>query len=253
MERALKEKPFFFDSRRKIAIMPSKEEAIHYAAEHFVEVAQQAINKRGGFFVALSGGSTPKALYELLLSAYRSKIDWTKVHLFFSDERAVPPQDPNSNYRMAMDAGFASLPIPKEQIHRMVAEENIEENALKYEKLLDTLPGGSFDLMLLGMGEDGHTASLFPKTHGLHAEGRQVIANFLPDKEIWRMSVTFECINHSRNILVFVLGASKADMVQKVFYGPFLPDLLPIQRVGSEQNPALFLFDRDAAMHNFKR
>ena len=152
---------------------------------------------------------------------------------------------------MALESGFSSLPIPKHQIHRMHAEENIEENALAYESLLLKIPDGCFDLMLLGMGEDGHTASLFPKTHGLHADNRLVIANFIPDKDSWRMSVTFDCINHSRAIWVLVLGASKADMLHQLFYGPYQPDLLPIQRIGTEQKPALFLMDREAAPKNF--
>jgi 6-phosphogluconolactonase len=242
---------FTFDVRRKMAILNTEEEAIQYSAEYIVKVANEAIEKRGAFYVALSGGSTPKAIYKSLISQFSDAIDWSKVHLFFSDERAVGPNDPESNYKMAMDAGFDQLPIPKSQIHRMQAEDEIENGALAYEELLNNLPGALFDLVMLGMGDDGHTASLFPKTHGLHAEERLVIANFIPSKDSWRMSLTMECINHSRSILVCIFGEKKAAMVKKVFYGPYIPNDLPIQRVGTELNPALFVMDKPAAFFNF--
>lgn len=242
---------FTFDVRRKMAILPTEEEAIQYSAEYIVKVANDAIEKRGAFYVALSGGSTPKAIYNILITQFRDAIDWTKVHLFFSDERAVAPNNPESNFKMAMDAGFDQLPIPKSQIHRMQAESEIENGALAYEDLLTQLPGSLFDLVMLGMGDDGHTASLFPRTHGLHAEDRLVIANFIPSKDVWRMSLTMDCINHSRSILVCIFGEKKAPMVKKVFYGPYIPDDLPIQRVGTEINPALFVMDKPAAFFNF--
>lgn len=234
-----------------MAILPTEAEAILFAAEHFVKTANEAIEKRSAFYVALSGGSTPKAIYKLLISQFRNAIDWSKVNLFFSDERAVGPNDPESNYKMAMDAGLDTLPIPKTQIHRMQGEGDIEASALAYEELLNKLPGSLFDLVMLGMGDDGHTASLFPKTHGLHAEERLVIANFIPEKDAWRLSLTMECINHSRSILVCVFGEKKAAIVKKVFYGPYLPDDLPVQRVGTELNPALFVMDKAAASFNF--
>jgi 6-phosphogluconolactonase len=114
------------------------------------------------------------------------------------------------------------------------------------------LPNGVFDLVMLGMGEDGHTASLFPKTHGLHAEDRFVIANFIPQKNVWRMSLTFECINAARNIVIYVLGKSKASMVKQVLSGPYQPDDLPIQRVGTREHKALWVFD-NAAAENLNR
>lgn len=251
MASTLNARIFTFDVRRKMAILPTEQEAIQFAAEHFVKSAKDAIEKRGAFYVALSGGSTPKAIYELISKEYSQEIDWSKVHLFFSDERAVPANSPESNYKMALDAGFKHLPIPPDQIYRMQAESNIEENALAYEALLQKLPGALFDLVMLGMGDDGHTASLFPKTHGLHAEGRLVIANFIPEKDVWRMTLTTECINHSRSIFICIFGEKKASMVKKVFYGPNKPNELPIQAIGSESNPAFFVMDKSAASFNF--
>src|SRR5262249_37810698 len=153
-----------------------------------------------------------KAIFERLTKPpYSTRIDWSKVHLFWSDERAVPPDHPDSNYRMAMEAGLSKMDIPASQIHRMHAETAIEDNARLYEKTIQhVLKLNSFDLVMLGVGEDGHTASLFPDTEALHApEERSVVANYLPDKKIWRMTFTFSCINRARHSVVYVLGASK--------------------------------------------
>ena len=129
---------------------------------------------------------------------------------YMSDERAVPPDHPDSNYRMAMEAGFNQFNIPEEHIYRMKAETDIETNAVEYEKLIESLLSkGIFDLVMLGMGEDGHTASLFPKTHGLHTNGRLVIANYVPTLNTWRMTLTFNCINQATHIVVYVIGKNK--------------------------------------------
>ena len=160
----------------------------------------------------------------------------------------MPPESEESNYHMAMAAGFASLPLKPENIFRMKAEENIEKNALEYEKLILTrIPNKVFDATLLGMGEDGHTASLFPMTHGLKVQNRLVIGNFVPRLDTWRMSLTFDCINASQHILLYVLGKSKAEMVERVLTGPYEPDLLPIQKVGTPIHRALWILDNDAA------
>lgn len=215
---------------------------LRFCADQVVELAREAIEKRGKFSMALSGGSTPKALYKLLASeGYAGQIDWSKVYLFWSDERSVPPDHPESNYGMAMAAGFDQLPIPQNQIFRMKAESQIEEHALEYEKLLlKTLEGGRLDLVMLGMGPDGHTASLFPHTEALHApEGRLVVANFVPKFETWRMTFTYELIHRARHISIYVLGASKREMVGEVLHGPYEPDRLPIQGVSG----ALWIVD----------
>lgn len=237
------------DDKRDLAVPGDKHATIAFCVEHFIYVAQQSIALHGHFAVALSGGSTPKAIYTQLASEdNRKKIDWEKVLLFWSDERAVPPESDESNYRMAMESGFGHLPLLEENIFRMPADEDLEEGALEYEKILKKkLPNGRFDLVMLGMGEDGHTASLFPQTHGLHAKQRLVIANYVPQKNTWRMTLTFDCINQGRNIVVYVLGKDKAAMVKRIFQDPYQPDLLPAQRVGTVDHKALWVLDNEAS------
>jgi 6-phosphogluconolactonase len=144
-------------------------------------------------------GLDTHAIYQnLSLPASIKRIDWSKIFLFWSDERPVPPEHPESNFFMAMQAGLAKLPIPSSQIFRMHAENEIEKRAREYEKTIQrVLNGRPFDLMMLGMGEDGHTASLFPDTKGLDAKDQLIIANFVPQKKSWRMTVTFKCINNA--------------------------------------------------------
>ncbi|GAB5411705.1 MAG: 6-phosphogluconolactonase [Chlamydiales bacterium] len=219
----------------------NKEETLAYAVNHWIETAKKAIAKNGSFRVALSGGSTPKAIYEKLSQEHTNSIDWSKVHLFWGDERTVPPTDPESNYKMAMDAGLAKLPIPKNQIHRMVAETNIEENATAYEQLLST----PLNLVMLGMGEDGHTASLFPNTAALSEKSRLVIPNLIPQKNTTRMTLTFPAINQAHAIVFYVLGDSKKDMIKKIFHEP--EHEFPSQLIGTPQNKALWILDSSAA------
>jgi 6-phosphogluconolactonase len=245
-------KTVFFDDRRDIAIPGNARETTLFCAEQFLKIGNAAIQERGVFNAALSGGSTPKAIFQLLASPeLRSQIDWKNVVLFWSDERNVLPDDPQSNYKMAMDAGFASLPLKKENIHRMPAEGEAieaEDAAKEYEKLiLKLVPKASFDFVMLGMGEDGHTASLFPKTHGLHAEERLTIVNFVPQLNTWRMTLTYECINQSKNISIYVIGKNKAAMVKKVLSAPSEPDEFPIQKIGTRKHKALWILDTDAA------
>lgn len=223
---------------------------IAFCAEQWIAIAQEAISKNNIFTVALSGGSTPKAIYEKLSSPeYNKRISWDKVLLFWSDERCVPPDDPDSNFHMAINAGFAKLPIPPANIFRMPADSNdIERGAKQYEDLiLDVVPKAEFDLVMLGMGEDGHTASLFPKTHGLHSADRLVIANYIPQKNTWRMTLTFKCINAARHIDIYIIGKNKAAMVKHVLTSPYQPDEIPIQRVGTPASKALWIVDQGAA------
>lgn len=231
--------------RRKIVVPGDKETTIVYAVEHFISCAESAISSKGSFKVALSGGSTPKLIYQkLALPEYRDKLQWSKVHLFWSDERSVPPDDKESNYHMAIIEGkLGTLPIPKEQIHRMVAESEIEKNAAAYEALIKE----PFDLMMLGVGEDGHTASLFPGTSALFVLDRLATANFVPQKNTWRMTLTYTCINAAKNIAVYMLGIDKKHIAQKILLSPYQPDLYPSQRVGTPLNQALFILDTDAA------
>lgn len=236
------------DSRRELIVPGNYNVTLAFCVDHFIKTAKKAIDDHDAFFVALSGGSTPKAIFERLTSSsFADKIDWTKVHLFWSDERSVPHNDPESNYHMAMQAGFEKMPIPKQQIHRMVAETDIEKNAQLYEKIIyKVLQNKPFDMIMLGMGEDGHTASLFPNTEGLKETKRLVVANHILQKGTWRMSMTFPCINSASCIVFYVLGASKKEMLARVLGQN---NEFPSQHVGTEKNPALWIAD-DAAAAN---
>lgn len=239
-----------FDERRDIIIPGNTEETIEFCVKQFIQIGQEAIENQSFFAVALSGGSTPNAIFKKLgESPYNKQLDWTQVLCFWSDERSVPPNHPENNYHMAMEAGLSTLPIPPENIFRMPAEFDIEENARLYEqKILEYIPSGSFDLMMLGVGEDGHTASLFPLTHGLHTAKEQLVtANYVPQKQTWRMSVTYECIERAKVICIYALGKNKAAIVTKVLAGSYDPDHLPSQRIGTPTHKAIWILDQDAS------
>ncbi|MGE3953771.1 MAG: 6-phosphogluconolactonase [Parachlamydiales bacterium] len=230
------------NERWQLARLPSTHEAHLFAAQHFISCANRAIKERGLFTVALSGGSTPKAIYQLLATPdFHGKVDWNRVLLFWSDERAVPPDHPDSNYRMAMEAGLGKLPLLPEHIFRMHADTDLEVNAAAYDHLIQEKAGGQFDLMMLGMGEDGHTASLFPDTEALKVTTWSVVANYIPKFDAYRMTVTFPCINASRNIALYVLGESKRPMLTEILRGP--ENRYPVQRVGTPHHPALWITD----------
>lgn len=235
------------DARRKIALPGDHDITLSFAADLWIQIANESIQDHGFFAVALSGGSTPKKIFQKL-GSMEERVDWSKVFLFWSDERSVPPTHPDSNYRMALEeGGLAKLPISKNQIFRMVAEEEIEANAKAYEDvILDKLGSHPFDLVMLGMGDDGHTASLFPHTEALTVTGRLVVPNFVPQKNAWRMTFTYECINRSLHICMYVTGAPKAEIVQKVLFGPFDSDTYPSQLIGTQTNPALWIVDTEA-------
>ncbi len=239
-------KPTSWDEHRELVIPGNYDMTVSFCVEHFIFLAKQAIEKYGNFFVALSGGSTPHAIFERLSISSQNALDWSKVYLFWSDERSVPPTDKSSNYLMAMESGLKKLSIPKENIHRMVAEENIEENAKNYENIIKaTLKDRAFDLVMLGLGEDGHTASLFPNTEGLQVKDRLVIANFVPQQNTWRMSLTFTCINNASHIVFYVLGAGKKNILAEVLKKE--PAIYPAQRVGTKDKKALFIADEASA------
>ena len=218
---------------------------LHYAAEHFIECCKEAIQDHGAFYVALSGGSTPKELFTILTTGdYAREIEWDKIHLFWGDERSAPPTSSESNYHMAMKAGLEKMPIPPHHIHRMVAEKDIEKNAALYEKNLRNILGDrSLDLVMLGIGEDGHTASLFPNTEALTAKGKLVVANHVPQKDTFRMTFTFECINSATHIVFYVIGKAKHPILSHVFSKP---PSFPCQFVGTPENPALWIADTEA-------
>jgi 6-phosphogluconolactonase len=237
-----------FDDRRKIIVPGDDITTVQFCIEQFLSLAKEAIDDHDYFAVALSGGSTPKAIFQGILESKNcSAVDWRRVLLFWGDERCVPQDHPDSNYRMAMEAAFSKLPIPPENIFPMPVEGDLKHDAKVYEELIQNKTSGIFDLVMLGMGEDGHTASLFPKTAALHEEKILVAENYIPGKNAWRMTLTCPCINVARNIIVYVLGANKAQMIKKVFLEPYQPDILPIQKIGTPSHPALWVMDSTAA------
>ena len=220
-----------------IKIPGNYEETLQYCIDHFIEIANHAIQTRDAFHVALSGGSTPKALFQKLASPpFAKEIDWSKVRIYWSDERCVPKDHPDSNYKMAMDAGLSSLNIQKEHIFRMEGELDPQEAAERYQKILPE----RFDLIMLGMGDDGHTASLFPNTKALDEKTHLVAANEVPQKETWRLTLTYPCLDKARQIVIYVLGSAKAEIFKKV---STTPQAYP---VGKVKNP-LFICDSEAA------
>lgn len=238
-----------FDKGRDIVIPGNAEETILFSVYQLLQIGSEAIQEKGIFTVAVSGGQTPQAIFkELSKPIYQQALDWSKVLCFWSDERSVPPNHVENNYFSAMQAGLSEIHLLPENIFRMQAEENIEENALAYEQLIrQKIPSCQFDLIMLGLGEDGHTASLFPRTHGLHANDRLVIANYIPQKHTWRMSLTYECIHKAKNRCIYVMGTSKANVVARVLLGPYDPDNLPAQRVGIPTQKALWILDKEAS------
>ncbi len=233
-----------WDSRRDLFIGKTKEETIAFAVEHWIHTAKRSIQQKGHFAVALSGGSTPEAIYKELA---KQTLDWSRVFLFWGDERSVPPTDPQSNYKMAMESGFDRLPIPKNQIFRMQAESHLEKNCADYEDLIRRLlPHSLFDLVMLGVGEDGHTASLFPNTAILEEREKLVGSVYVPEKKTWRMSLTFKAIDQSALAVVYALGSSKEAIIPLVLHGA-LKSSFPASRVGTEEHKALWIMDKDAS------
>jgi 6-phosphogluconolactonase len=235
-----------WDERREIAA-PGTAEATHlFCVKHFIAAYEEAVADKGSFFVALSGGSTPKIVFNILTSPpYVSKIDWSKVHLFWGDERSVGATDPDSNFKMAMDAGFSSVAIPFFQIHRMEGEKDIEAGALAYEKIIrKELQGKGLDYLILGMGDDGHTASLFPGTKALEEKDRLVVANHVPQKDTYRMTFTFPYINAAKHIVIYVVGKKKHEKVKEI--RALKENVYPIQRVGTKEHKALWIIDDEA-------
>jgi 6-phosphogluconolactonase len=221
------------------------------AAALFVELAICSIEEKGRFNVALSGGGTPEPVYAALAGPeYNCKVDWSKVNLFWGDERPVPPTNTDSNYRMVREALLDRIHIPETNIHRVHAEMDIRLAAFEYEEELREYFEGEwpdFDLVFLGMGRDGHTASLFPYSAGLNEDYRWFIANYAPSRETWRLTLTANVINAARFVLVLVRGKAKAETVRDVLEGSRNPDKYPIQRISPTDGEMVWLLDEDAA------
>ncbi|HEX8843200.1 MAG TPA: 6-phosphogluconolactonase [Pyrinomonadaceae bacterium] len=238
----------------QVLIFDTAEEVARAAADRFMEIARLAINERGRFLVALAGGSTPKRAYELLVSEpFRSGLDWTKVHVFFGDERSVPPDDAESNYRMANEAMLSLLPIPGKNVHLIRGVGDVVANARLYEDELRTYFNDAewprFDLVLLGMGDDGHTASLFPNSSALK-EGREwVTSNWVEKFDAYRITLTAPAINHAAHILFLVTGENKAERLAEVMGDVRETERLPAQLITPVDGSLEWFIDKAASRY----
>lgn len=240
----------------KIIVLDDFQALTRKAAEEFCEKAQEAISQRGRFTVALSGGSTPKELYLLLASddaPFKEQLNWDKIHLFWGDERCVPPDHADSNYRMVDECLLSKVPLSPENIHPILTRDGDKaKTADDYEKILRRffrLPDGGFpkfDLILLGMGSDGHTASLFPGSSALHEKKRLVaiVKNETNDSD--RITLTPPSLNNARSVMFLVSGKSKAQILKNVIEGGYEPERFPAQIIRPTNGKALWLLDKSA-------
>jgi len=231
-------------------------EVTKLAADLFASSVASAVAARGVARIAISGGSTPRTVFALLAdpsAPYLTSIPWQQVQLFWVDERCVPPTHEESNYRMTKAAMLDKIPLPTENIHRMEGELEPEEAASRYEAAIRTafrLEGAetpTFDMIWLGLGPDGHTASLFPHTEGLHEMARIVIANHVPQKDTWRITLTWPVIVQGREVAFLIEGEEKAEMVRTVFGGAYDPETLPAQLIRPASGKLTLLLDSAAA------
>jgi 6-phosphogluconolactonase len=240
---------------REVQILPDAAAVARRAAEEFLKSAVAAIEQKGSFRVSLSGGSTPKALYALLGDdpSLRSRMPWEKTHFFFGDERHVPPDSPESNFRMANEALFSKGLVKPEQITRIKGEyPDAEKAALEYEQALRAyfkLKDGAyprFDLVLLGMGDEGHTLSLFPGTRALQATPRIVVRNWIGKLFTERITLTAPAANQANRVIFLVTRADKAPALKAVLEGPYEPEQLPAQLIQPVNGKLLWLVDQAA-------
>ncbi|HEY3625719.1 MAG TPA: 6-phosphogluconolactonase [Terracidiphilus sp.] len=246
--------------RRKLTIKyyvePDPAALARRAACHLVEMVSEAAEANGRARLAVSGGSTPKAAFQLLADPnqpFRKRMPWDKIDLFWVDERTVPPDHPESNYRMTREALLDHVPLDPQQVHRMEGELEPEVAAARYESEIRNtfrLEGAEtprFDLISLGMGDDGHTASLFPQTAAIHEMARLVTANQVPQKDTWRITLTWPVINQARSVFFLIAGSDKAQRVHEVFMGARDPERLPSQLIWPSSGILTLFLDKAAA------
>ncbi|MDE2180902.1 MAG: 6-phosphogluconolactonase [candidate division NC10 bacterium] len=226
------------------------------AATRLTRIAEEAVARCGRFVVALAGGSTPTRLYSLLAAEpYCTRLPWQNTHVFWGDERAVPPEHPDSNFGMAATILLNRVPIPADQVHRMQVEQaDLDATAGEYQaeiaRTLAAQPSDeppAFDLILLGLGTDGHTASLFPYTQALRETARWVVSNYIPELKATRLTLTIPILNRGATILFLVSGAEKASVLQAVLQGPADPERLPAQLIRPVTGRLVWLVDQAAA------
>jgi 6-phosphogluconolactonase len=223
------------------------------AAVSVIEASAQAVRDRGRFLLCLSGGNTPLKSYELLAQTpYRDQVDWPHLHAFWGDERCVPPEDLENNYRQARDVLLGHVPTPTANIHRIRSELEPAAAAADYTLLLKQyaeppLEWPRFDLVLLGMGDDGHTASLFPGS-APGAEGAVIaVMGHYQDRPVWRVTLTPAVFDSARQVAFLISGRSKSSALAKVLHGEYQPEDLPAQRIRPTDGLLIWLVDQDAA------
>ena len=235
-----------------VRVYESPEELAAAAAREFAAKATEAIEERGRFAVVLAGGSTPKATYGILARDYADRMDWSRVHVFFGDERTVPPDHEDSNYRMAREALLDHVPVGS--VHRMQGELPPDEAASAYEEELQNFFGTEeppqFDLILLGIGADGHTASLFPETSALEVHDRRVVANPVLKLDTTRITLTVPVINAARSVFFVVAGEDKAAALREILEGDADPREYPARLIQPQGGPEWMLDSYAAASLN---
>ncbi len=239
----------------KIAVLEDAQAVAHHAADVFVALVEEAAHEGRPFRVALSGGSTPKLLYQRLSSdEYRDQVDWRVISFFFGDERWVPPTDPESNYGLARDELFSKVPVDEKKIFPMpTVGLSPDEAAAQYQDILRRefgTPQGQipqFDLIFLGMGDDGHTASCFPGTEALGVRHMLVTANFVPKFNTYRITLTPPVLQAGKEVVFMVAGEGKAPALHEVLQGEYNPDMYPSQLLRDAQGEVIWLVDRAAA------
>lgn len=230
----------------ELKVFTDSGEVARAAAQHWVSVKPRT--------VALSGGSTPRALYELLADPaepFRAQVQWDSTHFFFTDERHVPPDHPDNNYRMVNESMFSRVPVPPANIHRILSENPVAHDAAEaYEHDLrrsfrEAIP--AFDLILLGLGEDGHTASLFPHSSALKETERLVVAPWVKKLNAYRITMTLPVLNNGKSVMFLVTGDSKAEMLKEVLHRDKIPDLYPAQAISPTSGEVSWFVDKAAA------
>jgi 6-phosphogluconolactonase len=237
-------------------VLPTPEATARAAAQLFTDAAVKAASGRGIARIAISGGTTPKAMFALLASPaepFLKQVPWDKLELYWVDERCVPPDDAESNYRMTKEALLSKVPLAAERVHRMEGELEPEVAAARYEAVIRNtfrLEGAetpTFDLVQLGMGDDGHTASLFPHTDALNEMSHIVVPNHVPQKDTWRITLTWPVINQGREVAFLIEGSGKAQVLHDVFLGPYQPETYPSQIIRPASGRLTLLLDAAAA------
>jgi 6-phosphogluconolactonase len=249
-----------------VRVLPDVAAVRRAAAEEFAARIEAAVGARGVAFVALSGGSTPRGLNMLMADEaepFRARVPWARLNVFWGDERTVGPDHTDSNYRMAYDTLLGRVPIPPAHIHRIAGEDpDPSQAAERYARELrevfaahGRLEAGwpRFDLVILGMGPDGHTASLFPGTDAVHETDRAVVAPWVPKLHAHRITMTPPVLNRADGVLFLVTGSDKAEALAAVLEGPYQPDVYPSQIVRPTATPAIFLVDHAAAARLTRR